>query len=129
MTVLSRNHPDNEMSITLHTDRLRAARKALGLTQQELAALCGLNPKQIHRYEHGLTEPSAVIVATIAHHLGVSVDYLCGLTDVPGDYVSVELRPDERKLLEAYSAGDMAALVRLASERLRVLEGGESAGE
>lgn len=123
---MSSNRHDDSVKISLQTDRLRVARKALGFTQQELAALCGLSPKQIHRYEHGLTEPSATVIATIAHHLKVSLDYLCGLTDLPGEYVAVEFSPIERKLLEAYTAGDLTTLVKLATDRLRLLEGENS---
>lgn len=115
------------MILTFRTDRLRAAREKLGLTQHELAKACGLSINQINRYETGTTEPSASALAAVANKLDVSIDYLLGLTDIPHNYPTLDLRPDERKLLEAYSAGDMAALVRLASERLRVLEGGDSA--
>lgn len=123
---MSSNRRDDAVNISLQTDRLRAVRKNLGLTQQELAALCGLSSKQIHRYEHGLTEPSATVIATIAHHLSVSVDYLCGLTDGSGEYVAAGLSPIERKVLEAYSAGDVTTLVKLATDRLRLLEGENS---
>jgi hypothetical protein len=42
---------------------------------------------------------------------------------LPGEYVAVDLSPIERKLLEAYSAGDVATLMKLATDRLRLLEG------
>lgn len=123
---LSSNLAESDVRMLLRTDRLRAARERKGYTQHELANLCNIGIKQINRYENGVTEPNATTLTLIAHYLDVSIDYLCGLSDIPNNYPSLDLRPDERKLLEAYSAGDMAALVRLASERLRVLEGENS---
>lgn len=114
------------MTPTFRTDRLRAAREKRGLTQHELAQACGLGLKQINRYENGASEPTAMILATIAHYLDVSMDYLCGLSDIPHSYPALDLNPDERKLLESYSAGDVTTLVKLATERLRVIEGENS---
>lgn len=38
----------------------------------------------------------------------------------------VTLGEDERKLLDAYTVGDMTTLVKLASDRVRLLEGEKS---
>ena len=64
-----------------------------------------------------------LILATISHYLDVSMDYLCGLSDIPHSYPALELSPAERKLLESYVAGDLTTLVKLATDRLRMLEG------
>jgi transcriptional regulator with XRE-family HTH domain len=124
--MLSSDSTDLEMSTFLRRDRLRAAREKLGLTQHELAKACGLSINQINRYENGTTEPSASALAAVAHKLDVSIDYLLGLTDIPHNYPALDLRPDERKLLEAYTTGDSATVVQLLSDRLRLLEGQNS---
>lgn len=83
----------------------------------------------IYRYESGMSEPSASALATIARELGVSMDYLAGLTDVPNQRVYEELRPDEIKLIEAYTVGDSTTLFELVADRLRLLAAKKSAVE
>src|SRR4051794_10116870 len=83
--------------------RLAAAREKFGISQRELARRCGLNQLQIYRYEHGLSDPSATIVLTIARILGVSADYLLGLTDEARGIVEPgELNKHEKELLETF---------------------------
>lgn len=107
----------------LRPDRLRAAREKRGLTQRDLGRLCDLGVNQINRYENGLSDPSSAILTTIARELGVSIDYLVGLTDDPHDFSSMSLHEDELALLYAYSSGDSVALLRLIADRMQKLEG------
>lgn len=112
--------------MVLRTDRLRAARERKGLTQHELANLCNIGIKQINRYENGVTEPNATTLTTIAQYLDVSIDYLCGLSDIPHNYPALDLRTDERQLLDAYTVGDSTTILKLVTDRLRLLEGENS---
>jgi hypothetical protein len=48
------------------------------------------------------------------------------LSDIPHNYPALDLNPDERKLLAAYSVGDVTTLVKLATDRVRLLEGENS---
>lgn len=106
----------------LRIDRLRHMRELRGFSQQGLSRDCGLGINQITRYENGITEPSASVLAKIAAKLGVSTDYLVGLSDTPHSALTDSLRQDERKLLESYTLGDSAAVVKLLTERLYQLE-------
>lgn len=63
--------------------RLRRRRRLLGMTQMELAALCGVRFQQIQKYESGLNRISAVRLWRLARGLGVDVDYF--FADKPGD--------------------------------------------
>ena len=110
-----------EFKARLQSDRLRIAREQSGLTQHELARICGIGLNQITRYENGVIEPAAVTLGNIAQVLNVSVDYLLGLSDSPQNLSPDALRPDERKLLEAYIVGDSTAVVALLYERLEKL--------
>jgi putative transcriptional regulator len=55
--------------------RLRAARKAAGVTQVELAKRLGLQQNRISDYERG-TVPSVEIAARLARAIGVPLDSL-----------------------------------------------------
>jgi hypothetical protein len=57
----------------------------------------------------------------MANVLGVSTDYLLGLSDSSLERTDDTLRLDERKLLDAYSVGDSATIMELVSARLRQL--------
>lgn len=118
---MSRHAQVAEELIKLRLDRLRLTREMRGISQQELARACGIGINQINRYENGVTEPSAAILALIAQKLDVSTDYLFGLTDTPSSASIESLRQDERKLLEAYTLGDSLTLMALMVERMQNL--------
>lgn len=107
------------MKSALRTDRLKALREQHGWTQRELSQRCGLGDSQINKYESGLHDPSATYLKLIAEQLGVSTDYLLGLTDHPrGSYGDV-LTPEERNLVDAYTNGDNATLLEMITQRMR----------
>jgi transcriptional regulator with XRE-family HTH domain len=103
----------------LRGERLREAREHRHLSQRQLAELCELGENQIHRYESGKTEPSASTLAIIANALNVSTDYLVGLIDYPRGHLGELLTPDERKVVDAYNAGDNATLLEIIAARVR----------
>ena len=57
-------------------EKLKAARIAAGMTQQQLAAAAGLTQKDISRYESGKHEPGALTLKRLAQALGCSMDVL-----------------------------------------------------
>lgn len=62
--------------------RVASARRRIGITQKELARRAGCSVKTLSYIETGETEgPDARIIAGIARSLGVSCDYLLGVTD------------------------------------------------
>jgi transcriptional regulator with XRE-family HTH domain len=63
-------------------ERVRRVRRAQDVTQARLAELSGLNVITISRLEKGTAkEAYADTVADLARALGVSADYLLGLSD------------------------------------------------
>lgn len=63
--------------------RVRSAREAKGWNQTELAFYAEMSVAEISRFENGAREPRATGLVRLARALGVSSDYLLGLTDAP----------------------------------------------
>lgn len=59
--------------------RIKAARKSKGLTQEQLAKKCNLATITIRQYELGKRKPSITQLAELAQILGVNFDTLIGL--------------------------------------------------
>lgn len=57
-------------------EKLKAARKAAGMTQVQLAAALGCHQKDIARWESGQIEPGVLTVKKMAQALGCSMDDL-----------------------------------------------------
>jgi len=55
---------------------VRAKRKALGLTQDELARELGVTHQHISRIEGGQAVPSLDVLLNLSRRLGVTTDYL-----------------------------------------------------
>lgn len=71
-------------------ENIRKYRKALGLTQAELAGKLGLTQALITNYERGLHNPPTAKLPGIAKVLGVGVEQLYGFT-------GGETKPAEKK--------------------------------
>ena len=100
-------------------ERLKEERRKRKLTQQALADLCGFTVAQITRYEVGDREPSLKGLFKIAEVLQVSLDYLIGLTDDPGEKVTAtDLDPHEREIVDVYRREGWRGLIHLGAERL-----------
>src|SRR5260370_27274151 len=108
--------------MSLQLDRLKEVRESKGLSQRQLNNLCGFGESQIYRYEKGITEPSVSVLKIIANILHVSADYLIGLADQPQGQFGETLTPEERKLVDAYVAGDNATLLEMIAKRVRQAE-------
>ena len=61
--------------------RLKELREAKGLTQEELADLMGVVPRQYQRYERGEGAPKLAGWIFLADFYGVSLDYLVGRSE------------------------------------------------
>lgn len=57
-------------------EKLRAARKAAGMTQAELAEKVGQQQRDISRWENNLVEPGVLIVKAMAQVLGCKMEDL-----------------------------------------------------
>lgn len=61
--------------------RLRDARLAAGLKQDEVAQAAGVSQSVVSKYERGSVEPDEALIAKIAGVLGRSVNWLYGLPE------------------------------------------------
>jgi len=94
-------------------DRLRIERERLGLAQQELGNQIGTGPNQIYRYEVGEAEPSPYQLARLAKALGVTTDYLLGLTNERTQaLMKSDLSADELKFLTALESEELGPVLR-----------------
>ena len=95
-------------------DRLKEARKAAGISQEELAALVGVSKGAIGNYETGRSSPIEPVLIKLMRVLKVDANYL-----YQDDIIDpINLKPDERRLLNAYRAADD----RAREEAIGVLE-------
>lgn len=81
--------------------RLRAARKAKGLTQAQVASLVGIRQQSYYLYESGKQDPKSDVLACLCTALDVSADYLLGL-----DVRESSLTDDEIDLISDFRSCD-----------------------
>lgn len=62
-------------------ERLKELRKQRGLTQREMAELCGLKSRGYQEYEYEKGYPTVPGLIFLADFFGVSTDYLLGRSD------------------------------------------------
>lgn len=67
----------------MNSNRIREARLKNHLTQEELAEKLNTEKNQISRWENGKSIPRSEYLVSLSNILGVSVDYLLGLSDEP----------------------------------------------
>ncbi len=65
------------------SERLLELRKARKLTQKQVYEGVGMSMLGYQRYEYGEREPSYQKLIALADYFDVSLDYLCGRSDVP----------------------------------------------
>ena len=75
----------------LFGERLLSTRKQKKISQDELAKRIGAHAPIIGRYEREEVKPSVEIATKIAEALGVSLDYLTGLSDIELDKNTVDI--------------------------------------
>jgi transcriptional regulator with XRE-family HTH domain len=103
----------------LRVERLRAVRVKRGLTQRDLGAKCGLSSSVIHKYESGENDPTGGSLKAMAKNLGVSVDYLLGVTDDPTFQIrEPSLTDEEHELLDIYRLDGLPGLIRFIGDRM-----------
>lgn len=64
-------------------DHLRAIRKLKKTTQKETAKAVGVTERNYQDWEAGKTKPGFDALIALADYFDVSLDYLCGRSDVP----------------------------------------------
>ena len=105
--------------IALRTDRLRRLREEHGWSQRQFARRCKVSDAQVNKYERGEVDPSSTYLKRIAEQLGVSTDYLLGMTDDPRGYFGDnKLSEDEYRMLEAFRRAGWPAVILMGAERI-----------
>jgi len=108
-----------QMDKRLFAQRLKQARNKRGLTQRELAQLCGFEGSLVSRYESESREPSVSTLLKLSEVLNLSMEYLVGLTSDPFSYIgTTDLDPNERELVDIYRDEGWPGVFRLGSERI-----------
>lgn len=103
----------------LQIDRLRTCREQRGLSQRELARLCGFSATRIYGYESGQNDPTSNALALMAQQLEVSSDFLLGMTDDPhGHAGDGTITDDERAMLDIFRRDGWTGVIHLGAERL-----------
>ena len=87
-------------------DRLRDVREAMGLSQQDLADLCGVTMRSQRNYEKGERNPDSVYLAALAA-AGADVLYLLTGQRAGGPPPTAStLTPRQQALLDNYERAD-----------------------
>ena len=94
-------------------DKLKEVRKSKGLTQDQMAELCGMSIAAYKAYEYGRSEPTMNNLKKIAKMLAISLDELCEMGTTTGQSLALELRmqkimelnEDEQKALDIVLQG------------------------
>lgn len=94
----------------MKAERLRNLREARGYTQDDLAELIGTTRLQIYRWESGKHDPPSEAVAALAKVLGVSSDYLLGLSDSFNSNTKLSLA--ETTVVSAMRSGDYKTAIK-----------------
>lgn len=87
------------VDLNIFSKRLKEAREAKGLNQKVLAERVGVTPASLSAYEKDGKNPSLNVAAELARECGVSLDWLCGLSDIQGISGSLESYKDIISLL------------------------------
>jgi transcriptional regulator with XRE-family HTH domain len=98
-------------------ENIKKYRKAIGLTQVELAHVLGTTQKVITNYECGLNNPLAAAIPDIANALGISIDELYGTTELKPALENVPQTSREKKMLSVFKtleAGEQRAILKQA---------------
>jgi transcriptional regulator with XRE-family HTH domain len=102
--------------VDLAARRLRAARLALGVLQQDMARACGAEPNRWSNWEKARTLPDPLVIAQAQLLYGISLDwvYAGDPGNLPGRILD-RIRTEHPELLERVSAPAAPAPARRAT--------------
>jgi len=92
------------MENAIFATTLKALIASRGISQKWLADEAETTEATISRYIAGKNQPEISIVVRVAKALNVSVDYLCGLTDMPNPKESLGV--EMHMLMRCYGRAD-----------------------
>lgn len=82
--------------------KIRDARLALNLTQEELARRIGVSKNAVSNYENGVSTPKVELLCALMKALQVDANYIYDVSD--SSTGPIPLSPHERHVLLAYRA-------------------------
>lgn len=97
-------------------ERLRDARKKLGLSQEEFGVIAGVKKRAQQNYEKGDRKPDSDYLAEIAKH-GVDIGFL--ITGIESNPIPSTLPADEQLLVDSYRALPMPKRRELLASLLK----------
>ncbi|HET8655019.1 MAG TPA: helix-turn-helix domain-containing protein [Longimicrobiaceae bacterium] len=108
-------------------EKIKARRKALGLSQGELAERSGINPTHLSRLETGKYQPSVDVLKKLVEVLQVSADYLLQEDAPEPQEEEIRNKPlaEKIRLVDSLEAADQQALLQVIDSMLtkkRILE-------
>lgn len=111
--------------------RIGKLRREKGLRQSDLAKEMGISTSAIGMYEQGRREPDMKTLLQFARLFNVSVDYLIGASDIPGqfdlDAVATEIAKDlmaQPALMfnaESYAPEELAEIQSIIESSVRLV--------
>jgi transcriptional regulator with XRE-family HTH domain len=102
----------------MRKNRLKEIRIKNHLTQEELAEKLHTDKVQISRWENGKAIPRSEALIELSAILGVSVDYLLGLSDEPTIRIRVDnLSLEEMAILSALRSGNDKEAMKIIANR------------
>lgn len=69
-----------------YTERIRALREDNDFNQSQIAELLNVGQKTYSDYELGKIRIPIDSIITLAKHYNVSLDYICGTSDIKNEY-------------------------------------------
>ncbi|WP_186265897.1 helix-turn-helix domain-containing protein [Sphingorhabdus sp. SMR4y] len=100
--------------------RIKARIDEIGLTQKRVAELSGISSQRLGNYVQGTRPPDICTLAKIANALGVSVDWVLGLSE-HGPGTDIEPVLQRLLVLDGMDEARAAVLSQVAQEALRLL--------
>lgn len=76
------------------SSRIKELRTSMGLTQKEFAELINVSTVSVSSYETEAKTPSLDMVISISRKCNVSIDWLCGLSDIKSNLETITTYPD-----------------------------------
>lgn len=109
------------IAINTFGERLKKYRLQAGLTQEELAARCGMQKQSISRYEKSAREPNIRIASSLAKALNISLETLINNFDIQNsaeepedDFPEVRMIARGAKKMNREDREKMLALIKIA---------------
>lgn len=95
--------------------RIADARRAKGLSQQQLAERIGTTQQQLARYESGQRDPKTGVILKISAALGISVSWLLGADEDNRNTASAPKNMSTHRASSLKLAREMSGMTQLAA--------------